>query len=115
MAKTIRQKRFSVATSLAAAIVAFPPFLVLAGVIAHRMLIAIVDSGFRFWGVPDEVVIAFFAAIAVVLAYIPCRMIYMALHWKTVEDSGRYCRSCGYDLTGNVSGRCPECGERISA
>lgn len=21
------------------------------------------------------------------------------------------CRRCGYDLTGNVSGRCPECGE----
>jgi hypothetical protein len=24
-----------------------------------------------------------------------------------------HCRRCGYDLTGNVSGRCPECGERI--
>jgi hypothetical protein len=24
-----------------------------------------------------------------------------------------YCQRCGYDLTGNVSGRCPECGERI--
>ena len=24
------------------------------------------------------------------------------------------CRRCGYDLTGNVSGRCPECGERIN-
>jgi hypothetical protein len=23
------------------------------------------------------------------------------------------CVKCGYDLTGNVSGRCPECGERI--
>lgn len=23
------------------------------------------------------------------------------------------CRSCGYDLTGNVSGRCPECGQEI--
>ena len=25
------------------------------------------------------------------------------------------CVSCGYDLTGNVSGRCPECGETTEA
>jgi len=24
-----------------------------------------------------------------------------------------HCRTCGYDLTGNVSGRCPECGQPI--
>ena len=24
-----------------------------------------------------------------------------------------HCQKCGYDLTGNVSGRCPECGTRI--
>ncbi len=24
-----------------------------------------------------------------------------------------YCRTCGYDLTGNESGRCPECGTAI--
>ena len=24
-----------------------------------------------------------------------------------------HCQSCGYNLTGNVSGRCPECGETI--
>ncbi len=24
-----------------------------------------------------------------------------------------HCRRCGYDLTGNVSGRCPECAETI--
>ena len=28
---------------------------------------------------------------------------------------GWYCRGCGYDLTGNVSGRCPECGMEIAA
>lgn len=26
------------------------------------------------------------------------------------EPRPNFCRSCGYDLTGNVSGRCPECG-----
>ena len=25
-----------------------------------------------------------------------------------------HCRRCGYDLTGNVSGRCPECGAEKS-
>lgn len=24
-----------------------------------------------------------------------------------------HCRKCGYDLTGNISGRCPECGESV--
>jgi hypothetical protein len=24
-----------------------------------------------------------------------------------------HCQKCGYDLTGNVSGRCPECGTPI--
>jgi hypothetical protein len=24
-----------------------------------------------------------------------------------------HCRKCGYNLTGNVSGVCPECGQRI--
>jgi uncharacterized RDD family membrane protein YckC len=28
---------------------------------------------------------------------------------------GRFCRSCGYDLTGNTSGRCPECGLEVAA
>ncbi|UCE59550.1 MAG: hypothetical protein JSU63_19165 [Phycisphaerales bacterium] len=26
-----------------------------------------------------------------------------------------YCRKCSYDLTGNTSGVCPECGTRITA
>jgi hypothetical protein len=26
-----------------------------------------------------------------------------------------HCQNCGYNLTGNVSGICPECGERVDA
>lgn len=34
--------------------------------------------------------------------------------WRQLADLGiPCCVQCGYDLTGNVSGICPECGERI--
>jgi hypothetical protein len=40
--------------------------------------------------------------------------------WRTHRKNVRvadatHCRQCGYDLTGNVSGRCPECGEAVAA
>ena len=38
------------------------------------------------------------------------------LKYKTrppFAPASRYCRNCGYDLTGNVTGRCPECGHDI--
>lgn len=40
-----------------------------------------------------------------------------ALLWWRDRRPKRYppgcCRQCGYDLTGNMSGRCPECGTAI--
>jgi hypothetical protein len=32
------------------------------------------------------------------------------LWWRDRRFPARHCQTCGYDLTGNVSGRCPECG-----
>lgn len=44
-----------------------------------------------------------------------------AARWSRRQDrpevwtsQGR-CAGCGYDLTGNVSGRCPECGLEVGA
>lgn len=32
------------------------------------------------------------------------------VHKPPFDPRDHFCRQCGYDLTGNVSGRCPECG-----
>jgi rubrerythrin len=29
---------------------------------------------------------------------------------KAIPSNRPYCHECGYELTGNVSDRCPECG-----
>jgi hypothetical protein len=33
--------------------------------------------------------------------------------WWTRKPPPGHCGSCGYNLTGNVSGKCPECGNEI--
>jgi len=35
------------------------------------------------------------------------------LWWRDRPFPEGHCRTCGYNLTGNVTGVCPECGERI--
>jgi hypothetical protein len=33
--------------------------------------------------------------------------------WRSRRMPAGHCQKCGYNLTGNVSGRCPECGTAI--
>jgi predicted amidophosphoribosyltransferase len=33
------------------------------------------------------------------------------LWWRDRRIPPGHCQNCGYDLTGNVSGICPECGQ----
>ena len=35
------------------------------------------------------------------------------LRWSKVVQSGSQCKNCSYNLTGNVSGTCPECGTAV--
>ena len=45
-----------------------------------------------------------------VAAYVLGRSAFTRLRWRMVWRAAPYCDGCGYDLTGNVSGVCPECG-----
>jgi len=41
--------------------------------------------------------------------------IYGCVQFRRGRSRGSgYCAGCGYDLTGNVSRICPECGRRVS-
>jgi uncharacterized membrane protein YvbJ len=51
--------------------------------------------------------------LALVLPYIPARWIYSCLQWTFAEYDGTSCPKCDYDLTGNISGICPECGSPV--
>ena len=46
----------------------------------------------------------------VAVAFLLAWRVYLRLRWRLVPDGTPYCQSCGYNLTGNVSGVCPECG-----
>ena len=35
------------------------------------------------------------------------------LWWRDRRPKAGFCKACKYDLTGNVSGRCPECGTPV--
>lgn len=56
-----------------------------------------------------------FLTIIFVIPYIGARLIYAKLRWRRVIDGNCTCLECAYDLTGNVSGRCPECGTPVES
>lgn len=50
-----------------------------------------------------------------VIAYVAVRLTREALsdEWLRSPYPFGHCRTCGYNLTGNVSGVCPECGKTV--
>ena len=47
------------------------------------------------------------------LLFLPCAVSTVALWRRGRKPPPNHCLHCCYNLTGNVSGRCPECGEAI--
>ena len=49
------------------------------------------------------------------IAYFSRRKMREVLHWRLRFAGILLCPKCLYNLTGNESGRCPECGEGVDA
>jgi hypothetical protein len=56
------------------------------------------------------------ACMVTIVCAVVCRLAAVCRHrWETKRRyPPGHCQECGYNLTGNVSGVCPECGAQIS-
>ena len=61
--------------------------------------------------VPDRAFWMITSALTIVLIATPGLIVAVLIAATGREPQPNRCRVCGYDLTGNVSGKCPECGE----
>ena len=69
---------------------------------------------FLIYGVGTVPTFLMAASATAAAAYICSRAVYSRLRWRLVEHLGSVCLRCDYNLTGNVSGVCPECGRVIA-
>ena len=66
------------------------------------------------WIGSEMVALCILFIVPMLIAYFLSRAVFMLIAFRLTLVRGR-CRECLYDLAGNVSGVCPECGTRITA
>ncbi len=67
--------------------------------------------GYSRISLPIGLILAFLLPLTLIVWF---DVIESKLPWLKSRHPPGHCQSCGYNLTGNVSGICPECGSRIS-
>lgn len=60
----------------------------------------------------EAVALAAFLTCPLGASYVVARTVFVRLG-RSVDHNSHSCRKCGYNLTGNVSGICPECGSEV--
>jgi hypothetical protein len=94
------------------------PVCVLIGLVSAPVIFAVamlVGVGLAWaaerLGVPRKLVMMVIVPAVFFAVYMLAKLVLFALKRPGIVPEGIHCTTCGYNLTGNVSGRCPECGE----
>jgi hypothetical protein len=64
---------------------------------------------FRYW----ELAVPYWSLVSLAAAWLAARLV--VVRRRRARSRAGACHGCGYDLTGNVSGTCPECGAAVKA
>lgn len=111
MLKTVRRERLPQWAAIAVMIPISALLLALCDALVWLLLSILADALESL--VPLVLIHIVFLGLAAVFARKPARFIYELLRWSYLEISELQCGRCMYDLSGNMSGVCPECGEPI--
>ncbi|MEZ6086319.1 MAG: hypothetical protein R3E58_20745 [Phycisphaerae bacterium] len=111
-------ERWSVAASIGSTVfLLWPLSYIIIGftaIVVRGVLYLVHVLGFDVDAVPDLVVIVFAFSIGVLTTYLAAKRIYLVCRWTNAIPDGPICHQCRYNLTGNESGICPECGTPIA-
>ncbi len=112
-AQCVPREQFSSFTRITAFTITFVAFLI--GLIAFlaMMLDAIGGNAIPTDRVGETLLFLGMLLFVLIGAYLPARALFSWMGWKFVDDQIPRCPNCYYNLTGNVSGKCPECGMQI--
>lgn len=110
-----RRKNPLVWLGVPAALLIFPIlFLALANLVDsvcqqlfHTDLVTYIAVGYAL---PESLVIGSLFACIFAISYLPVRLLLRLCFWRRVRELTPFCGGCGYNLTGNITGCCPECG-----
>lgn len=100
--------RFPLWVSFGVFILVSASILIVEALVGVGVMIAMTEAG-----IPSQIMLPVLVLAMIVVACVLSQMIYFGLRESRVEYDGEHCLSCGYNLTGNVSGVCPECGEPL--
>ncbi len=77
-------------------------------------VVAIIPLMYLSYVLGEEMAAVLSCILSLPLAYYVARKFYNAIRWKRCQGLTKECQNCSYNLTGNVSGICPECGTPVA-
>ncbi len=110
----VRLERLPAGTSLALSALTFAALLLIMPITFDALLTTLLTDmvGAELGALPTAPFVALLF-LSILLPYLGMRFLYTKIRWRIILTDEPHCDSCGYNLSGNESGNCPECSTPV--